>query len=249
MKGVLSAPAGPHRRICGDTDTPTHTHTPQGTSCKRYHFNFGSIYSASPNAASNHAVPQCRYEPRCPLTTGHLRTRMQSTHGQKLQRDTHRSAHELQVEGSLRSCSLSYARAQTHRHINTHLKSGIFCERDNLTETHRLSSGGPFFYEGKTSQLISSVSVQNHILSHSHTHTHTHTHCMQTQHAHTNIHTHTHSPLGSCVGPKPRPRVLFHGSIITSISLHINLSTAEHTGYYQSSPAPQRLTPKQTWAK
>lgn len=27
MKGVLSAPAGPHRRICGDTDTPTHTHT------------------------------------------------------------------------------------------------------------------------------------------------------------------------------------------------------------------------------
>ena len=171
----------------------THTHTPQGTSCKRYHFNFGSIYSASPNAASNHAVPQCRYEPRCPLTTGHLRTRMQSTHGQKLQRDTHRSAHELQVEGSLRSCSLSYARAQTHRHINTHLKSGIFCERDNLTETHRLSSGGPFFYEGKTSQLISSVSVQNHILSHSHTHTHTHTLHADTTRAHKHTHTHTHT--------------------------------------------------------
>lgn len=61
--------------------------------------------------------------------------------------------------------------------------------------------------------------------------------------------TYTQSPLGSCVGPKPRPRVLFHGSIITSISLHINLSTAEHTGYYQTSPAPQRLTLKQAWVK
>lgn len=88
-------------------------------------------------------------------------------------------------------------------------------------------------YERSTSQLISSVSVQT-------------THTLRCN-AHTQ--TYTPSPLGSCVGPKPRPRVLFHGSIITSISLHINLSTAEHTGYYQTSPAPQRLAPKQTQAK
>lgn len=35
--------------------------------------------------------------------------------------------------------------------------------------------------------------------------------------------------------------MLFHGSIITSISLPINLSTAEHAGYYQTGSAPQRL--------
>lgn len=92
-------------------------------------------------------------------------------------------------------------------------------------------------YGHKTSQLVSSVSFQNN------THTNTHAHVT---YADT---THAHSPLGSCVGPKPRPRVLLHGSIITSISLHINLSTAEHTGYYQTSPAPQTFTLKQTWAK
>lgn len=38
--------------------------------------------------------------------------------------------------------------------------------------------------------------------------------------------THTLHPLGSRVGLRLRRRVLFHGSIITSISLHINLSAA-----------------------
>lgn len=54
-----------------------------------------------------------------------------------------------------------------------------------LQKIYRLSFLEVLSYEGKTSQLISSVSVQNHILSHSHTHT---------QHADTTrAHKHTHT--------------------------------------------------------
>lgn len=59
--------------------------------------------------------------------------------------------------------------------------------------------------KGKNSQSISSVPYRNRT-----THTHTHTRS-------------TRSPLDSCVGPPKTTEWLFQDSVITSISLHINL--------------------------
>lgn len=52
-----------------------------------------------------------------------------------------------------------------------------------------------------------------------------------------------------CWAPKKTTEQLFQGSVITSISLHINLGNkkkkAERAGYYQPSAAPQRFAAEQ----
>lgn len=195
MKGVLSAPAAPHRKMC--TDAHTYTHTPQSTTLWRYLFNIGRIYSASLYVASNHADLQCQWSYSA---ENHAAKRI---HAEMTRRRTEACMCNEKQKGQ--------TAWKTRKHLShPKIRYSLWAAQSHRNIDFTVSQIAS--YECSTSQLISSVSVQT-----------THTHTLRWN-AHTQ--THTPSPLGSCVGPKPRPRVLFHGSIITSISLHINLSTA-----------------------
>lgn len=82
MKGVLSAPAGPHRTICGDTDTPPDTDTPRGASCEGTTLIF-VIFTQPPSMSPPTLPPRRVSMSLCPLTgksAGQLGTMSQNTH-------------------------------------------------------------------------------------------------------------------------------------------------------------------------
>lgn len=124
MKKVLSAPAGPHRRICGDTDTHTHRH--RRALDGKVPLQFRPYLLSLPLSCLQPCCPTVSVWDAPPFNRG--KNRAAENHDAKLTctEITHRDVH-VQDKGSLRSCSLSNTFTDTH--INTHLKSGIFYEK------------------------------------------------------------------------------------------------------------------------